>query len=134
MPHRSIRSALLIYLAGIPVRIGFDSSAGARFFTHRVHYEKNIHEIERNLKLLTPLQIYKNGRELPDLFIRDNDAEAVNEWLSRNKISEQKNIVAFAPGSVWPTKRWPAVYWGKLIDKFAEEGYEVILIGSAQDS
>ncbi|MEJ2635969.1 MAG: glycosyltransferase family 9 protein, partial [Calditrichia bacterium] len=39
-----------------------------------------------------------------------------------------------APGSVWPTKRWPAVYWGKLIDKFAEEGYEVILIGSAQDS
>ena len=34
VPHRSLRSALLVYLAGIPRRIGFDRSAGHFLWSH----------------------------------------------------------------------------------------------------
>jgi len=52
VPHRSLRSALLARLSGIPVRIGFHTSAGGIFWTSRVKYQAETHEILRNLALL----------------------------------------------------------------------------------
>ncbi len=47
IPHRSLRSALLVRFAGVKRRIGFDKSAGKWFFTDIVHYEPYAHEINR---------------------------------------------------------------------------------------
>jgi len=52
IPHRHLRAALLAYLAKIPQRIGFDRSSGSFLFTQKVTYQKNLHEVERNLSLL----------------------------------------------------------------------------------
>jgi len=52
IPHRYLRSALLVYLAKIPQRIGFDKSSGSFLFTQKVTYQNNSHEVERNLSLL----------------------------------------------------------------------------------
>jgi heptosyltransferase-2 len=42
VPHRSVRSAVLTFLARIPHRIGFTTSAGAVLFTQRVPYRKDL--------------------------------------------------------------------------------------------
>jgi heptosyltransferase-2 len=49
VPHRSLRSALLVYLAGIPQRAGFDRSSGSFLFTKKIKYIQNQSEIKRNL-------------------------------------------------------------------------------------
>ncbi|HEX9006806.1 MAG TPA: glycosyltransferase family 9 protein, partial [Bacteroidota bacterium] len=44
IPHRSLRSALIPFLARVPRRIGFAASAGRWLLTDRVPYRANSHE------------------------------------------------------------------------------------------
>src|SRR5437870_1453122 len=53
-PHRSLRTALLLAAAGIPRRVGFSESRGARLFHERVPRDRGRHDVERNLALLAP--------------------------------------------------------------------------------
>ena len=55
IPHRSVRSALLVRLAGIPTRIGYDLGAQAWLHTHRASYRRGVHEVERHIDLLAVL-------------------------------------------------------------------------------
>jgi len=51
-PHKSLRSALLLFLAGIPCRIGFRQSAGWFLYHRRVTRDPQRHDVERNLSVL----------------------------------------------------------------------------------
>src|ERR1051325_3066782 len=51
-PHKSLRSALMLYLAGIPHRVGFRQSRGWVFFNRRAARDGTRHDVERNLSLL----------------------------------------------------------------------------------
>ena len=54
-PHSSMTTALLLYYAGIPMRIGFDRWKAAKYLTHKVPHPKGIHKTKKNLSLLTIL-------------------------------------------------------------------------------
>lgn len=133
IPHRSLRSAILVYLAGIRQRIGFDRSTGKLLFTDRVVYVENRHEIERNISLIEPIGKYPTEIPLPQIKSTNLDRENVSNWLKSIKMLKEKPYVCFAPGSVWPTKRWPGDHWQRLAEHFNEKGIPVILIGSEQD-
>ncbi|MBI4801141.1 MAG: hypothetical protein HY796_01335 [Elusimicrobia bacterium] len=125
VPHRSFRSALLARLAGIPVRIGFDSSAGSFFFTHRVPFSWLIHDLERNLTLLLPLTPGPAQTRFPPL--RESSAAL--------KGAGTDIFIGANPGSVWPTKRWPARHWARLIKKLsAAYGARVLLVGAKDEA
>ena len=132
-PHRSLRTALLAFLSGIPVRIGFKNSMGWFLFTRTVKYPSKIHEIERNLKLVEPLNIIAHQKELPEIQITRRDKNSVDEWIKEKKIPKPEKIIAMAPGSVWFTKRWPVNYFRELAGKFSESGYGIIFVGSKDD-
>src|SRR5437762_694180 len=53
-PHRSLRTALVLAAAGIPRRVGFRESRGARLYHERVPRDRGRHDVERNLALLAP--------------------------------------------------------------------------------
>ncbi len=133
VPHRSIRSALLAWLTRAPLRIGFDRSAGNFLFTHQVTYRQDRHEVERNLSLLTPLGIESPQKLFPEIVTTREDKQAVETWMRRSGLSDTFPLVVLAPASVWPTKRWPARYWGRLACQLLESGFQVALIGSKQD-
>ena len=137
VPHRSLRSAVIPWLARIPVRIAFDSSAGRILFTNTVHYRKECHEVERNLDLLGPLTPSLPGRELPVLYPSAADRAAVDTLLrERNGPSPRfsaESMIAVAPGSVWNTKRWPEGRYAELCAKLSEEGHAVVLVGGIDD-
>lgn len=103
IPHRSLRSALLARLARIPVRVGFDTSAGSMFMTALIHYDGNAHEWKRNTSLLGGLGILPSGVELPCLYPDKNCAQKIDEALQG--LAPGRPIVGIAPGSVWKTKR-----------------------------
>src|SRR5574341_2394718 len=81
VPHRSLRSALLVRLARIPQRIGFDRSAGAWLFTHRVPYCQT-HEVERNLDLLRGLN-KKVDSFSTKIFWDEADEQMVNRFWNQ---------------------------------------------------
>ena len=60
-PHRSLRTALVLALAGIPRRVGFTDSRGAALFHERVPRDRRRHDVERNLALLAP-SVPSSGR------------------------------------------------------------------------
>jgi heptosyltransferase-2 len=137
VPHRSLRSAALARMAKIPRRIGFDRSSGRWLFTDIVRYDPNAHEIERNIRLLTPLAISVTGKVLPSLFPSDADRAAVAGVLGPSALvgasAGARNFVAMAPGSVWNTKRWPAERFGEVARRLGESGIPVVVVGGEAD-
>ena len=105
----SMRSAALVAAAGIPRRVGFETSAGKRLYTTRVPYFENEHHAARLLRL--------SGSEpepwtvRPRLYPGDPERAAVDALLD-DVASTNEPLIAFAPGSVWATKRWP--YYAEL--------------------
>jgi heptosyltransferase-2 len=133
IPHRSLRSAILVCFAGIRQRIGFHRSTGKWLFTDRVFYTENRHEIERNLSLLDPIGKFPVEIPLPEIMSTKLDLESISNWLENNNVLKDKPFICFAPGSIWPTKRWPEEYWRVLAKNLNEMGIPIILIGSEQD-
>ena len=130
VPHRSIRSALLVRGAGIPRIVGFDRSAGRHLFTDVVEYP-DCHEVERNLKLLSVLGC--NERVPPKLFPGEEEEAGVNALLNETGMRDGP-FIAMAPGSVWATKRWLPGYFAETARTiFERKGYRTVLIGGRSE-
>lgn len=136
VPHRSIRSAVITWLAAIPKRVGFSTSSGKFLFSDVVQYEKGNHETVRNLSLLHPLGVTTPIQELPSLFPGQHDIEIVDGLIEKNESKvplDAEQMIAVAPGSAWNTKRWPAEYFISLCKMLVQAGYSVALIGGEDD-
>ncbi len=135
VPHRSLRSALVVRLARIPRRVGFSRSGGRMFLSDVVHYDPAAHEIERNLSLLSPLGLHPRDSCFPSLYPAARDMAAVDAIVQSWKVGggAARRWVAMAPGSVWATKRWPAAHFSGLAKLLVDAGWAVVLVGGDQD-
>ncbi len=128
VPHRSLRSALLVWFARIPYRIGFNRSAGRWLFTHVVSYQQHLHEIERNLQLLKPFGFQEGQTILPHLYFIKADKNKVTRWLTEHQLTNH-SFIAMAPGSIWATKRWLPERFAELARNLIEMGWQIVLVG-----
>lgn len=133
VPHRSLRSSLVVALSSIPVRIGFSNASGSRLFTSTVPYRPSDHEVERNNALLRPLGIDPVAKELPSLFPSESDKKKISKLLFEREVVHQDKMIAIAPGSVWNTKRWLIERYAALAFSLAEHGFELHIIGGNED-
>jgi heptosyltransferase-2 len=133
IPHRSFRSALLAYLAGIPQRIGFDKSSGAFLFTQRTKYVQSQPEVKRNLSLLGK-DMLSASESLPELLPSEDDFKYLEELFKNWDVKREDKIVGIAPGSAWNTKRWLPERFGQVADNLIEKlGTKIIFIGGKED-
>ena len=130
-PHRSLRSAILSWMTRAKCRIGFDRTAWRKAFTHIVIYNPDIHETERNLSLLSVLEIWQE-ETIPVLYATEED-EGVVEALLPEQYVDNMTLFAVAPGSVWPTKRWPEDYYSKFCELLSNKNVGIVLIGGKED-
>ncbi len=133
VPHRSLRSAILAFLARIPLRIGFKRSAGFFLFTKRIRYEKNKHEVERNLSLLAGIGIRELGTVLPRMYPGAEDVAFTSSFLKDMGIDTEAPLAAIAPGTLGNTKRWLKERFAELSSTLNSEGFQVLLIGGRED-
>ena len=133
VPHRSLRSALLTWLLHPKLSIGFDRSAGRWMFKKVVRYDPSTHEIERNLSLLTPLNIPHLTTSLPRLYPSDQDVYTIDSIFKEYGLQRYKSIGAVAPGTIWNTKRWPADRFASVCKRLASEEIALVLIGGTED-
>ncbi len=134
IPHRSLRSGLVCFLAGIPRRIGFSTSTAAFLMTDVVPYGSELHETSRNVRLLKPLHIDGEEHILPDVYPSEQDKETVTLFLQNFQPAAERPMVAVAPGSVWATKRWPVDKFAALSQMCVSAGLSVVLIGGPADA
>ena len=111
-PHRSMRTALILYFSGIKERIGFDKAELSFLYTKRVKHEWGIHEIDRNLRLLEPLGIKKFVRKT-ELKLGEEEFKSI---LKKFSLKEGEYIV-LSPFSNFRLKEWSLKNWAELINE-----------------
>ena len=128
----SWRSAALVFLARIPERIGFSTSAGRLLYTKRVAYRDDLHHAARLLMLARP-----NGREptpaelRPSLAPGPAERAEVDAFLRVQGVEPAEPLIGMAPGSIWGTKRWP--WYPQLAAELAGSA-RVVVVGGAGDA
>jgi lipopolysaccharide heptosyltransferase II len=134
-PHKSFRTALLLFLAGIPRRIGFRQSAGWFLYHERVNRDASRHDVERNLSLLGALGVDPRASGgAPRVVPTPAAREAVGRVFRSLGINGGGMIFGVNPGSVWPTKRWTAEGYAELIVALRRKyGAEIVLFGGPDD-
>lgn len=124
LPHRSLRTAVLARLAGIPRRVGF-ADGWPFLYTETRPRPRDGHEIDRLLALAGE----SSAAYAPRLFPAPDDARAADALLARAGITGA--FVALAPGSIWGSKRWP--YYAELAERLAPH-VAVVTVGGAEDA
>ncbi len=144
--HRSPRTSLLLWLAGVSERIGYSEAYGSFLYTRRVDKTSRCHEVVRNLELicddLSPeLQGEIDALKRPGpsvvserffLRIPDTDNEDISESV-RAIVSAPKPYVVLSPGSAWETKRWSSQGFREVAQGLLTRGNRVVVVGAPDD-
>jgi heptosyltransferase-2 len=126
---RTWKSALAPYLAGIPVRTGFLGESRFGLINDRRWGERRLPRmIERCAVLaLPPGETWPAQWPQPELRV---PAAELALWRQRHGLAAAaRPIVAFAPGAVGQSKRWPSGQYAELARRLAAAGNSVWAIG-----
>jgi heptosyltransferase-2 len=109
---RSLSSALLVWAAGIPRRIGFATEGRRLLLTDPVIYRQDQHEVENFLDCLRMLDIPVSSRDLELWPSREGDAKIRSLFAQAGWKPEDLKIIIHAAASL-PAKQW-------RLERFAE--------------
>jgi len=119
--------AALLWMAGIPARIGPASKLAQLFFNHRIVQQRSkklVHEADHNLNLLAPFGV--KGIRVP--FILAPTPPLVN--LPR---TEGRPLVGIHPGHGGSSRNWPEDRYASLARELCDAGCDVVITGSAAE-
>lgn len=135
--HLSLRSTTLFSMVKNTYIVGFSSAVMSYLFNKRVEKKQELCEVERNLMILSALC---DDFSLDEAKIIGGPLTTyIDEHLKENTLSyfavsaPEKKIVGIAPGSVWPTKRYPVEYFVKVAEDLYNKGYAIALFGGKDD-
>lgn len=128
--HRSFRTSLLVLLSEVRETFGFSNSSFNFVYKTLVYYNKEHHEVRRNLELVSCPDKIEEWRILPKARMNQNVKTRITEILI--DFNDKKKI-AVAPGSIWFTKRYPAEKYIKILEKLVKMDYQIFLLGSKSD-
>jgi heptosyltransferase-2 len=132
---RSFSSALMVFLAGIPRRIGYKSEGRAPLLTERIDCTAELlsrHRMYYYLRLIDPLGSYPVP-PLPSLSLNGRQERWADTFLSRSGLTG-KVLVGLNPGATygeakcWSPERFAAL--GRRLIR--EHGAAILIFGSAR--
>lgn len=134
-------SSFLMWLVGIPRRIGFNYKNRSPFLTTKITlngYEAR-HVVEYYLGLLEHLKIPVRHREL-EIYFKDEDQKWAEMSLAQSGINQNDRLIGIVPGggASWGKdaiyKRWPIEKYAQLADKIIEKfSAKVILMADKNE-
>ena len=142
--QNAFEAALIPFLAGVPVRLGYATESRQPLLTHPIplpDWRSSKHEVFFYLYLITALEQLLSGTSTicevdPDISLpisESRQAEAT-ELLRSFGVNAEQSVVAICPGSINSrAKRWPAESYAALADRLLEEQRQVLLIGSRDE-
>jgi lipopolysaccharide heptosyltransferase I len=117
-----LRSGIITSATASPMRIGFkEAREGSRvFYTHTVEGGKNIHAIDRYLKIIGYL-----GCDISEISFPFPQIERSLFFHAPN------GYAVLVPGARWKTKRWPVEKYGQLASLLP---IKTVIVGSGSDT
>jgi heptosyltransferase II len=126
---RTWKSALALYLAGIPRRTGFVGEGRFGLINDLRWGERGLPRmVERCAALALPKgESLPAQWPLPELVVAKSDVATWRQQLGR--VDDQHVDIALAPGAVGPSKRWPAGSYAELGRRLVAAGHRVWVVG-----
>lgn len=149
-PHESSRSQMLSYFINAKVKLGYSSVLNKYIFTDCVERSLHLPEVLRQLELIknhipglslemSQLPVHFHlYQEIPgwasmSMYHKGQKEEFKEKFCKEIKIDSRHKIIALAPGSVWPTKKWPIEEFIRVARKLIDEQNVVVVIGSKDE-
>lgn len=119
------RSGFLLKASGAPIRIGFSEAreGSTIFYTHKIEGGREIHAVDRYLKIASAL-----GCNIDD--IRFPMPLIIEPLWIKKIISETGQYAVIIPGARWATKKWQPDKFAMIAKKLS---YRSLILGSKQD-
>jgi heptosyltransferase-2 len=142
--QNAFEAALIPYLAGVPLRLGYATESRQSLLSHPItvpEWRSTRHEVFYYLYLITALEqsLYQTSSICeadPDASLEisaERKAEASN-LLQSHGVKAERSTVVLCPGSINSrAKRWPAESFAALADRLLGEGRQVVLVGSKKE-
>lgn len=136
------RLAYLLFLAGIPYRLGvghilYEVITFTRGVS-RKRYNPLKHESDYMLDLVR--RILPNGRidpgkiwMRPEVFLNDEEKRLAQNFMEQKGIDMDRPVVGIHPGSGHSSPNWEPGRYSELANKLAGAGLQVLVTGSAQE-
>jgi heptosyltransferase-2 len=135
--QNAFEAALIVKLAGIQHRVGFNTDHRGFLLTDTVPMQFNFkrdHQIGYYQDILKHLGCQCEERD-PELYISEKNRIKADELLKSIGIKEGETVLGLSPGAIFgPAKRWPPDRFASIGD-LAEENWnaKVILFGSNKE-
>lgn len=134
--HPSRRSHWIPYLAGIPIRIGYDRK-DAWLLTHRLPHRKQEgeqHEAVYTLQMLSVFGISPPSPR-PHVPLNAHAVQCIDALLSEASVQPSEALVAIHPSASCISKRWMPERFAQVADRLmAEHGVRICLVADSDDA
>jgi ADP-heptose:LPS heptosyltransferase len=123
----SPRTAIISYLTGAKVRVGFNLRVRRWFYTNAVEVNQDVHySADKKLSLLKPLHVDGELTKI-DFFISGQDRQKSQEILKQLGVKKDRPLVSISPVSRRNYKVWPAQNFALICD-FLVEKYQAQIL------
>jgi heptosyltransferase-2 len=128
---RSFRSAFHIYLARIPIRMGYRDEWRSLFLTHGIRRTKEVlqgHRVHYYGKVIEPLGKIESLPS-PQIFLREEDRKWADRALKDLGIPDGKPLIGMNPGAAYGlAKCWHPDRFGELGKRLANKWQARVLL------
>jgi lipopolysaccharide heptosyltransferase II len=129
----SFRSAMMVWLSGAKIRIGYQTEGRGSLLTHPIAVQKDsksIHGMDYYSKLVSCLGIYDVEKKFEPI-VSEEEVAQQEELLAQQGIYPSDFKIAIQPGASKSEKRWHPERFGILCQKLIKErGAKILLLGS----
>ena len=126
-------TALMLYLADIPLRLAHCRENPYQLLTHWVHDQEEVtgvrHEVRRQLDLVASVG-YEVEDERMRVKVEERSRKYVNELLA---LLELHNWIAVHPGASAESRRYPPEKFALACDILARPGLQLVFTGSQSE-
>ena len=136
--QNAFEAALLTYLGGIKLRLGYRTDGRGFLLTHGMNRNAevlNIHQTGYYLSILRGMG-WEAGNRNPKLYVSGEDKEAADKILDSEGIQTGDFLMGLSPGAIFGgAKRWPADRFAEIGDRAVKEwGARVLIFGSGKEA
>jgi heptosyltransferase-2 len=133
---RSFRSAYQLYLARIPIRLGYRDEWRSLFLTHGVPRTEDllrVHRIHYYQRLIDALGLDER-LEAPRIYLRDEDRNWARERLNKLGLLDGRPLIGMNPGATYGlAKCWYPDRFGELARRLEQKWKASVLLFGRPD-
>ena len=129
--HRSARTAMIMALTEIPLRVGFRQSELSFLYHRRVRRDPTRPDVERQLSILDAIGIpYDGAAAVPRLVAGPEACRVAARELAAAGVAPDVPFAVVAPCSSWLSKRWMPERFAAVTRRLLNRGEQVVFVGS----